>query len=228
MNPRLQALLGSEPVRQLFGTSCPAGSSDVVVVPRGPRPSPDAWVALVSGLPPLEQQRIGRVYRDDSQLDSAVGWSLLAELAARHDVLVWRNSLGRPVASLPVDLSMSHGGGWIAAAASREGRVGVDVEASRPVSSALARRCLSAVEIVWLECASGAEERQDRFAQVWTAKEAYLKAIGTGLGVDPRSVAIDCSGPTPQLSGDVAGRWLFHSWVVADDVRVTLCEELPS
>lgn len=226
MHPRSQALLGSEPVRRLVGTPRSAGAPDLVVVARGPRPSPDAWVALVSGLPPREQQRIGWVYRDDAQLDSAVGWSLLVELAARHDVSVWRNPLGRPVAGSPVDLSLSHGGGWVAAAASRQGRVGVDVEASRPVSPALARRCLSAAEVVWLERASGDGERQDRFAQLWTAKEAYLKAIGTGLGVDPRSVTIDCRAPTPRLADDVAGRWLFHSSVVAGDVRVTVCEEL--
>jgi len=205
-----------------------AGGAEVVVVPRGAEPSAEVWSALVSGLPPLERQRLGRTYRNPAQHDSALGWQLLQDLAGRHGVSVWRGSSGRPVSNPPVDLSMSHGGGWVAAAASRQGRVGVDVEAPRDVSAALARRCLSSPELAWLDRASGAGERQDRFVQLWTAKEAYLKAIGTGLGLDPRAVTIDCSATTPRLSGADGSRWLFHSSTVTGGVRVTSCAEQTS
>ena len=203
----------------------PPGQAELVVVPRGPRPSPRAWVALLSSLPIAEQRRLGKVWRHVGQQDSAVGWRLLTDLAARHHVCVGRNAEGRPVADPPVDVSLSHGGGWVAAAAHRHGRIGVDVEAVRPVSPALARRCLSAGELSWLEDAADAAARERRFLRLWTAKEAYLKAIGTGLGTDPRTVTIDCTTAAPRLVGREEHHWHFRTSVPVADVRVTVCLE---
>lgn len=201
------------------------GQVDLVVVPRGPRPSAHAWTTLLSGLPVAEQHRLGPAWRHVGQQDSAVGWSLLMDVAARHGVSVRRNAEGRPVADSPVDVSLSHGGGWIAVAAHRHGRVGVDVEAVREVGPALARRCLSPAELSWLDHAADAPDRRERFLRLWTAKEAYLKAIGTGLGTDPRTVTTDCSGAVPRLLGPERGRWDFRTSLPADDVRVTVCLE---
>jgi 4'-phosphopantetheinyl transferase len=103
--------------------------------------------------------------------------------------------------------------------------VGIDVEAVREVTPALARRCLSAAELGWLSAAADASLRAERFLQLWTAKEAYLKAIGTGLGTDPRSVTIDCAAGVPQLVGPDRARWRFRSSTPAEAVRVTVCVE---
>jgi phosphopantetheinyl transferase len=203
----------------------PVTSAEVVVVPRGPRLTPYAWSALLDGLPVAEQQRIGPVCRHVGQQDSAVGWSLLMGLAAEHGVTVRRGPAGRPVADPPVDVSLSHGGGWIAAAAYRGGRVGVDVEGVRDVTPALARRCLATPELDWLERTADASRRRERFLQLWTAKEAYLKAIGTGLGTDPRSVTIDCAAGVPHLVGPDHERWRFRSSTPVAAVRVTVCLE---
>lgn len=200
---------------------------DLVVLPRGHRMSAPAWKALLHDLPPAEQRRL-RSYRYDNQQDSAVGWHLLVRLAAQHHVSVWRNPDGRPVADPPLDVSLSHAGGWVAAVAYRHGRVGVDLEATRRVDGALARRCLSAAELAWLDSASDGSSRQQRFLRLWTAKEAYLKAIGTGLGVDPRSITIDCTAPVPRLVGPDGSRWRFHSATPAENLRLSLClERLP-
>jgi 4'-phosphopantetheinyl transferase len=203
----------------------PADSVDTVLVPRGPRLDPHAWSRLLDGLPPAEQQRLGPVWRHPGQQDSAVGWGLLMSLAAGHGVTVRRGPAGRPVADLPVDLSLSHGGGWIAAAVHRGGRIGVDVEGIRDVTPALARRCLSPAEVDWLERAADASVRRERFLQLWTAKEAYLKAIGTGLGTDPRSVTVDCAAEVPQLVGAAQDRWTFRTSTPAEGVRVSMCLE---
>ena len=199
--------------------------ADLVLVPRGPRPPPEAWSSLVNGLPAVERHRIGSVYRDSGQHDSAIGWSLLTALSARHGLSVRRNPAGRPVSDPPLDVSLSHGAGWVAVAGYRHGRVGVDVEAVREVTPALARRCLSTAELGWLGRARDARDRQRRFTRLWTAKEAYLKAIGTGLGLDPRSFTVDCSAPDPRLLGHDGPRWLFRSTAPATGVRVTLCLE---
>jgi 4'-phosphopantetheinyl transferase len=207
------------PVLQLTETA------DLVVVPRGRRLPATAWSTLVSELPPAEQDRIRLLTRHDSQLESAIGWHLMLALASRYDVSVRRNSVGRPVADPPADVSLSHGGGWVAAAGSRCGRVGVDVEGSRAVSPALARRCLSTAELTWLGQARDAHGRRERFLRLWTAKEAYLKAVGTGLAADPRSFTVDCTVDPPRLTHADEPCWRFRSFTPAEGVRVTLCLE---
>jgi 4'-phosphopantetheinyl transferase len=83
----------------------------------------------------------------------------------------------------------------MAIALSEEGEVGVDVERVRelPDLEALAKRCFSAGE--WDRFRQlGSEERGRWFFRLWTRKEAVLKAMGTGLLVEPSRVTVDEPG----------------------------------
>ena len=202
-----------------------AVQAHLVVVPRGPRLAPRAWSTLLAGLPSGERRRVEQLRRWEDRQDSAIGWGLLRQLGGLHGVSVRRAASGRPVADLPVDVSMSHGAGWVAVAAHVGGRVGVDVEGVRPIPPSLTRRCLASSELGWLDAAADAATRGDRFLRLWTAKEAYLKATGTGLGRDPRTVATDCSGQAPRLLDAEGDRWHFRSTSPVPGVRVTVCWE---
>lgn len=127
------------------------------------------------------------------------------------------------MAGAGVDVSLSHSGGWIAAATTCSGRVGVDIEAARPVSPALARRCLADSELAWWEQAPVGRARTLRFLRLWTAKEAYVKATGAGLGTDPRDVPIDVSGERPMLAHDATAAWEIRGWSPAPDTWLTVC-----
>jgi 4'-phosphopantetheinyl transferase len=61
--------------------------------------------------------------------------------------------------------------------------VGVDLEKMRHLESLreIARHNFAAAEIAAIE-AAGADERLLAFYRCWTRKEAYVKALGTGLG----------------------------------------------
>ncbi len=204
----------------------PSDVSDcVVVVQRGPQLTPAAWQELVSGLQLTERRRIERLHRWEDRQDSAIGWHLLHRLAAERGVSVRRGADGRPCSDPPVDVSLSHGGGWIAATACETGRTGIDVETLRDVAPSLARRCLSAAESAWLERARPGVHRGLRFLRLWTAKEAYLKATGVGLAADPREISIDHTGDEPRLLGSAAGCWRFSSSTPAPGVWVSTCVE---
>jgi 4'-phosphopantetheinyl transferase len=199
----------------------------VLLVRRGLRLGGPDWNALVAPLPPAERRRIAGLRRWEDRQDSAIGWRLLHRLADEHAVTVRRAANGRPQAERPLDMSLAHGGGWISVAASVTGRVGVDVETVRDVPPSLARRCLSADERVWTE---GAQEslRAERFFRLWTAKEAYVKATGEGLAVDPRDVRIDGTGEEPRLLGSQGRRWRFSSSTPVPGVCLTVCVEIPT
>ncbi len=118
-----------------------------------------------------------------------------------------RTERGRPYCDPPWDMTLTHSGGWIATAVSQIGRVGIDVEGVRDIAPSLARRCLSHTELDWLGRAAGHATRNHRFCRLWTAKEAYLKAVGVGLAVDPREVTVDLCGDQPRLLGRPSERW---------------------
>lgn len=193
------------------------------MMPRGSRLSTVAWGQLLAILPRCEQERITGLHRWEDRQDSALGWSVLQDFARDAGTTVRRNSVGRPVAGAGVGVSLSHSGGWIAVATTRSGCVGVDIEAVRPVSPALARRCLADSELAWWEEAQDERPRMLRFLRLWTAKEAYLKATGAGLSTDPRGVRIDLSGDRPMLAHDLAGSWKLSAWSPAPDTWLTVC-----
>ena len=93
---------------------------------------------------------------------------------------------------LPVHLSLTRSGGYVAVAVSLAGPVGIDIERVE----AVARAPLEDVALSPLERAraSGAAGRSlvgaADLAGIWCAKEAILKATGDGLRVDPRDLTL--------------------------------------
>jgi len=78
--------------------------------------------------------------------------------------------------------NLSHTRGCVACAIAAGGEVGIDVEsADRALDGRkIAARYFSTAECDWLD-ACAARERAIRFIELWTLKEAYIKAIGRGL-----------------------------------------------
>jgi 4'-phosphopantetheinyl transferase len=107
---------------------------------------------------------------------------------------------GRAAASgIHFNLSHSDALGLVGWARGRE--LGVDVETWRQTSdeAALVRRFFSPVEIAAYE-ALPAQSRREGFFNCWTRKEAYVKAVGRGLGLalDSFDVSMD-AGPGARL-----------------------------
>lgn len=77
--------------------------------------------------------------------------------------------------------NLSHSGSWVVIAYG-DSPVGIDVEQLRRMDDKkenIARRCFTADEQAYIF--QSAENHQGRFFQIWTAKESYLKYLGTGL-----------------------------------------------
>ena len=111
---------------------------------------------------------------------------LWAELAGRtvEDFRLEMDKNGRPAASEPpLYLSLSHSGGFAAAAASFC-PVGIDLQAIRPISDRVLARCYSDEERAWLSEDREAD-RTERAIRLWTMKEAYGKMLGVGIFTPP-------------------------------------------
>lgn len=98
--------------------------------------------------------------------------------------------------------------------------IGVDIEYQKTMPEALkiARRFFSNRESIML--AELPQEKQAQlFFQLWTAKEAYLKAIGTGLAGTLSKVEIEVNQDRSlyfsDLGEDTTFNWCLHSYFPA-------------
>ncbi len=95
--------------------------------------------------------------------------------------------------------SLSHTAGLVAAAIAHAGEIGIDVEGNdRPVAVNDFKACLSDVEQRELAGLTLNDQRR-RFFDIWTAKEAVVKARGTGLTDGLRRLTIVDAGTDPTL-----------------------------
>ena len=113
------------------------------------------------------------------------------------------NRYGRPEIDPPAPLrfSLSHTRGLVACAVGRELEVGIDVEKARvsidPI--ALADRFYARHEATALR-ALPIEQQMDQFLSIWTLKEAYAKARGSGLSLPLDEVAFRIDGGVIEMS----------------------------
>jgi len=102
--------------------------------------------------------------------------------------------------------------------------IGVDIEYMKPMPDCeqIAERFFSESERVVLR-GIPAEDKKETFFNCWTRKEAYLKAVGEGLGAPLDSFDVTLApGEPPRmltLRGDAeaASRWLFEHLRPAPD-----------
>ena len=95
-----------------------------------------------------------------------------------------------------VEFNVSHSGDVALFAFTRERPIGVDVEAIRPMENAagLLERFFSAEEVAqWRQ--TPAERQGLVFFQGWTRKEAWLKAVGSGLSFPLDQFCVTMDGP---------------------------------
>jgi 4'-phosphopantetheinyl transferase len=81
-----------------------------------------------------------------------------------------------------IEFNLSHSGGLALYGVAIAAAIGIDVEAARPATDylALAQRWFSRAEAMAL-ASLPPDQLQAGFLQIWTTKEAYLKATGEGL-----------------------------------------------
>src|SRR5690625_7214862 len=142
-----------------------------------------AWLARFS---PAEQRRLERFAHEDARRQFIAGRCLRRQLLSLQASVTGRWQLaaaGPPhMAQRPAwQLSISHRGDWIGAALG-PASIGIDLEAThRPRRHlAIASRYFHDEEARALAALAGAE-RERLFQYMWTAREAYLKALEAGL-----------------------------------------------
>lgn len=158
-------------------------------------------------LSPHELERCARFYRAEDRrrflITRAAIRTALTHYIPEISPTAWqftRNAHGRPavaetlLAAAPT-FNISHTEGLIVIALAGAGELGVDVEdvSRRSRTQDVAERYFSQVEVRELLTLSEHEQRI-RFFDLWTLKEAWIKALGVGLAMPLDSFSFCLSG----------------------------------
>lgn len=196
----------------------------------------DRVSTLAQTLSPEEQSRAMRFIRREDRRDFIAAHALLRHALFRHDGTTppqsWRFAnapTGKPGLSQEhqsaLTFNLSHTAGFAVCAIAQHRQVGIDVERIREMEDtpAIARRFFSPDEVAMIGRLHG-PDRLERFFELWTLKEAYVKGLGRGLAVPLDSFTFGFGDDGLQFDTRAdAGRWQFWLFEPAREARVALC-----
>lgn len=202
------------------------------------RSEPSAGVdrhALAGLLDPVERARGERLVFRRDQVRHTVAHAILRAVLGRHlglgtdsparlrsEVRYTIAADGKPSLAggreARLQFNLSHSGPWVLIGATRAAAIGVDVESHRPLPDldALAAAHFATGERAAL---AGLPEaaRAHAFHRIWSRKEAYVKALGTGLATPLHRFEVSADAVAPHalrgIDGDAAAA---AAWTVCD------------
>lgn len=106
-----------------------------------------------------------------------------------EDLIFETDSRGKPFAvNAEAEFSISHSGDLVICSVEKY-PTGADIEKKRRVEDRLIDYVCTDAERLYVYGTGGSDERALRFLEIWTAKEAYFKCIGTGI-TDLKSICV--------------------------------------
>jgi 4'-phosphopantetheinyl transferase len=168
---------------------------------------PPTWTVLHEKASSNKREQIDNIHSIIDKKISLYSDLLVRILACRYlltqnmDVHFIKNNQGKPyIAEYPnFHFNISHTHNAIAVAVSNA-EIGIDIERLRKPELRIAYRYFAPNEVAYIE----AFDSTERFYEVWTKKEAFIKWTGKGL-----SVSLNSFDTTEQLN-------LFHVWRKGD------------
>jgi len=189
----------------------------------GWRPAEAEWCKAIQLVQLEEKERVEKFRYQVDMMASLVGRLLLRglivqKLGVENREVEWiRTERGKPVVvggCAGWDYNVSHAGEWVVLAAG-VGRVGVDV--MKLVDNRvdrldeffrLMKRQFTDMEWEAIRGKDGNTEQRQlaNFFRHWTLKESYVKAVGTGLNIDLRTLNFTLGGEVEEGKLDVGSR----------------------
>lgn len=147
-----------------------------------------------------------------------------------------RGDKGKPyLPQRDIHFSLSHSGHWALLAVSNIEWIGVDIEAITGARNltGIAENYYHPREIALVQRLTGSAQ-QDYFYRLWTLKEAFFKAIGTGISAGLENIAFELadgriSAQIAPTLNEAGNEWQFHQWALdTQDYAALACKNQQS
>ena len=194
----------------------------------------DAAMRTISS---VERERAGRFVFARDRLSFVIAHALLRQALSTYSAVepdAWRflaGRFGKPALAaeftrVNLHFNLAHTDGLVACVVSHGDRVGIDVKATdrRIQPLELARRHFSPREITDLQVCSQ-DELSVRFVEIWTLKEAYVKAIGMGLSRSLQGFSFRFEGQSSihfEASTPTEAPWAFALFAPSERHRMAV------
>lgn len=158
---------------------------------------PDVFDYYLSQIPGSMQEKVLKYRRWQDAQSSLLGKILLMRGLKKYgfgkDVLedIQYTSYNRPFFKDNIFFNISHSGNCVICAISRDFELGIDVEEIRPIIINDFNSQFNAAE---LNTIYTSEDRLFAFYNLWTKKEAVIKADGRGMSVPLKNIIFKNSG----------------------------------
>ena len=188
-----------------------------------------------------EWQRAQRFHFERDRRRFIAGRSILRKILSRYlaitpsQINFCYGPQGKPALSndgdgLSLCFNLSHSGDMVLYAITRDRQIGVDIEQIREINAEqLAQRFFSLQEFAAIKSVSP-PQKQAAFFQLWTCKEAVLKATGKGIsGLEQVEIRLGIEDPTQliRLDGDSLSidNWSIQQFAPAAGYTAALAAE---
>ncbi|WP_223204289.1 4'-phosphopantetheinyl transferase family protein [Alicyclobacillus suci] len=141
-----------------------------------------------------------------------------------QDVSLEKLPAGKPKIREPIgfDFNVSHADKMMICGVTRHGVIGVDIEKVTNIDVSIATEFLTHEE--WHFLMRNGNGNVDDFFRMWTLKEAFVKAIGTGITDDLKAIQFDES--VLHQSSFSLKEWYFCTMMLGD-YRLSICTSEP-
>jgi len=145
---------------------------------------------LITLLSDEELNRLDRLKIDNKKAEFLSSRSILRIILSMYltedpnDLSIKYTLTGKPILpDFELQFNVSHSKDFLLCGISLTKRIGIDIQEIYPISSLdrIINNFFSPTEIQYLRSLPSRELYQEKFFAIWTAKEAYLKAIGEGI-----------------------------------------------
>lgn len=182
------------------------------------------WMRFLSLLPQERREWAERLRCDHDSARCVGAWLLLREALTQEGLDVEALALekgpfGKPCFPGGPEFSISHAGPYTALALS-DHAVGVDIEAARCTLD-IAVHSFAAAEIAAAQALSGDAQRL-YLQRLWVAKEAYVKALGTGLSTPLNSFYVLLHEDSAELRQGLTAQPLYLTEFSAGAYRIAV------
>lgn len=177
----------------------------------------------------ISEGRVERIEKSQSTADKLrlMGSGLLINFIKRKyfvDSDVDIDKHGKPYfVNSELKFNLSHSGRYVVAAVS-DYEVGIDIQKKKADKHRIAEKNFLQGECAYINAGANDEERHQRFCEVWTLKEAYLKNIGMGLRKPLNSFEILFRPEGPVIKNQTEYR--YTQFLMNDKYIVSVCRDI--
>lgn len=177
----------------------------------------------------ISEDRVERIEKAQATADKLrlMGSGLLINFIKRKyfvDSDVDIDKHGKPYfVNSDLKFNLSHSGRFVVAAVS-DYEVGIDIQKKKADKHRIAEKNFLQGECAYINAGANDEERHQRFCEVWTLKEAYLKNIGMGLRKPLNSFEIVFRPEGPVIRNLTEYR--YTQFLMNDKYIVSICRDI--